>query len=868
MTIIDERNSQRSAHLGMSRSTSRRSIVTPVGVVLAVVLLGGWLPARADDGLAGGSLSDALNELQRAGLSLVFTTSVVRPEMRVEREPTSTDPRARLDELLEPHGLVAQTGPGGTLVVVPAPKRDEPFRIDGRVLARDGAPIVDAGVRVVELGSETVSDSEGGFTLELPPGGPYTIEASRPGFIVDQREGVDYRAAQTLVTLVLDPAPVMEEELLVTPSRVQILREQAVAQLDITRDELYALPHLGGDFFRALSLLPGLTANDVTAQFHVRGGRRDETQILLDGQELYEVYHLQDFDNALSVVAPTTLESVDLITGGFPAEHGDRMSGVLDMTTLSPTRKIQGLVGLGVLSAHAGAAGLFAQDRAGWVVQARRGATDLAGQLLGNEDPQYWDAFAKLDFRFSDRFSVRANLLHADDRLVFEEIRPETSNRIETDYASSYLWLTHQAVVGPKLLLETAASATRIARDRFGLELEEDVEFSISDRRRLDVVSLRQGWSVEASPKQFLKFGFEVRRFDTDFLYVGDTVFENPVAQIRERGQVSSIEFLDTFEEYHYSAHIADRVRLRDDLTLEVGARYDSHTQTKERLLSPRFNLAYSISPKSLFRVAWGRFTQSQRPYELQVEDGETDFFPVERSEHRVLGFERVFGDSADGNELVLRAEVYRRDVSNPRPRFENLYEPINTFPEAEPDRVRIAPERSIAEGVELFLRGGLGARTRWWANYTYSTTDDVIAGRRTPRDFDQTHSLNLDLDFPLGEKWRLNLAWRYHTGWPTTQLTIEERVDPASGAVTFAPVLGPLYAQRLSDYHRLDLRASRGWNLRAGDLTFYVDIQNVYDRNNIAGFDFEFDREAGLVRSTPETWVGFLPSAGVTLEF
>ena len=855
-----------------SRSRSEGSTATTFGVVLIVslYLVGSLAVPVAADGFENRSLSEALRELQQAGLNLVFTSSVVRPEMRVEREPTASDPRAQLDELLEPHGLVAQTGAGGALVVVPASSLDLPFRVDGLVHSRDGTPIADATVRVLELELETSSGADGGFSIELPSGGPYTLEARRLGFIVDQAEGVDPRAARAGVTLILDPAPLMEEELLVTPSRVQIMREQAVGSLDISRDELQALPHLGGDFFRALSLLPGLTANDVTAQFSVRGGRRDETQVLLDGQELYEVYHLQDFDNALSVVAPATLESVDLTTGGFPAEHGDRMSGVLDMTTLTPTSSIQGMVGLSALSAQAGAAGLFAKDRAGWLIQARRGSTDLTSRLLDSEDPVYWDTFAKLDFRISDRFSVRGNLLHADDRLAFSEVFPETSKRIDTDYASSYLWLTHQAVVGSKLLLETAASTSRIDRDRFGLELEEDVEFSITDRRQLDVVSLRQAWTAEAAGKHFLKLGFELRRFDTDFFYSGETVFENPVAQIRERGEVSSVSFIETFREYHYSAHIADRVRLRDELTLEIGARFDRHTQTDEGLISPRLNLAYTVGERSVFRLAWGRFTQSQRPYELQVEDGETNFFPVERSEHRVLGFERVFDRTGKGNgePLVLRAEIYRREVDNPRPRFENLYEAINTFPEAEPDRVRIAPERSIAEGFELFLRGGFGSRTRWFANYTYSSTDDVLDGRRTPRSFDQTHSLNLDLDLPLGKSWRLNLAWRFHTGWPTTALTINEVIDPETGEPMFEPVLGPLFGQRLNDYHRLDLRASRGWQTRAGALTFYVDIQNAYDRENLAGFDFEFDPEVGVVEGTPESWPGFLPSLGVTLEF
>ncbi len=838
-------------------------------LLLALVLAAAPLSATDGEAFRGQSLIEALRELNARGLKLVFTSSVVRPEMKVEVEPTATDDREVLEQLLLPHGLTTQEGPGETLIIVPrsVAGRVGSGPVVGFVRSRaDGSGVAGATVRVLETGAEVTTAADGSFEVGLSPQGLFTLEARRRGFVLGQVGEVGVGAGSIEVEIVLDPAPVMEEELLVTPSRVSILREEPVAQLDFSRDDIHALPHLGGDFFRALSLLPGLAGNDVSAQFHVRGGRRDETQILLDGQELYEVYHLQDYDSALSVIAPTTLENVDLITGGFPAEHGDRMSGVLDMTTITPTGSTQGLIGIGLLSAQLGGAGVFGAERQGsWLAQVRRGSIDLANQLLGNEDPRYWDAFGKVDYRLGARNSLRANLLHADDHLTFQEVVDSESKRIDTNYESSYLWLTHQSILSSELLLENAASASRIDRDRFGIELEDDVQFVINDLRQLDVLSLRQSWTSQPSRQHFVKWGFEARKFDTDYDYSGITSFQNPLAVIRENGSDSAILFTDRFVEYHYSAHLADRMRLSPELTLELGVRYDEHTQTDESLVSPRLNLAYSPGERSVFRLAWGRFTQSQRPYELQVEDGETSFFPVERSEHRVLGYQRLFGEGSRG--VVLRTEVYRRTVTNPRPRYENMYEPINTFPEVEPDRVRIAPDRSIAEGVELFLKGRVGRSSRWWINYTYSSTEDRLNGVLVPRRFDQTHSLNLDFDYRPGDKWRFNFAWRYHTGWPTTALTLSEGLDE-DGEVIFTPVLGPLYGERLPDYHRLDLRAGRDWKTRIGLLTFYVDIQNVYDRANIGGFDFEIDEEAGTILQIGEEWAGFLPSAGILLEF
>jgi len=660
---------------------------------------------------------------------------------------------------------------------------------------------------------------------------------------------------------------IVREELVVTPSRVSLLRDEPMAPFVLDRDQLLALPHLGNDFFRALSLLPGVSSNDVTAQFHVRGGRRDETQILLDGQELYESYHLQDFDSALSVIVPETVASVDLSTGGFTVEHGDRMAGVLDMTTITPTGPPRFRLGANFWSAQAGAAGAFQEQRGSWIAEVRRGTADLAGRLVGRDNPEYWDAFGKLDYSLDSRNSLHLNVLYSDDEFKLEEVRSEESERIETNYESSYLWLTHQTVLSSEMFFETALSVSQIERDRRGIELEPDIEVSVRDLRDLEVLGLRQGWSFQATAKQHMKWGFELRDFETRYDYLFSRRFDSPLAGIRGESEEDRSVFLEEFDERHLSLYLADRFQISQPLTLELGLRYDLYTQTDERLVSPRLNLAWAIDSKSVIRVAWGRFNQSQRPYELQVEDGERLFYPVERSEQRVLGYERIFETAAGRQDLALRVELYRRDIGNPRPRYENLFEAINTFPEIEPDRVRIAPERSLAEGIEVFLRGRVGPRLGWWVNYAYSRTEDELEEGWVPRRYDQPHALNLDLDYRLSDNWRLNLAWRYHTGWPTTPLTLEQIVGEG-GEIELVPVLGPLNSERLPNYHRLDLRVSRFWPTRWGSLMIFADIQNLYNRKNVAGFDFEVDEEAGKLIVNQELWVGILPSLGFSIEF
>jgi Ca-activated chloride channel family protein len=69
---------------------------------------------------AGRSLADVLRDLQSLGLKVVFSSELVRPEMRVATEPTSTTPRTILDEVLAPHKLRAVAGPKDTWLVVRA----------------------------------------------------------------------------------------------------------------------------------------------------------------------------------------------------------------------------------------------------------------------------------------------------------------------------------------------------------------------------------------------------------------------------------------------------------------------------------------------------------------------------------------------------------------------------------------------------------------------------------------------------------------------------------------------------------------------------------------------------------------------------
>ena len=656
-----------------------------------------------------------------------------------------------------------------------------------------------------------------------------------------------------------------------------INRDEPVAAVALTREEILRLPHFGDDLYRALPAMPGVTSNDVSAQFNVRGGLYRDTALRIDGIEIFEPYHLKDFQGVFSIIDPDVIGSVDLIPGGFPAELGDKMAGALNMTTIRPGPDFAGNLGISLANAWAGFSGAFGRDDdSRWLVSARRGYLDLLLEISGARDdeeesegpgPAYWDLIAKVDHPLSLSQTVSFKVLASDDDFEESELEQDdfdfpTREVIDSGYSNSYLWLTHQGLIGPRVFVDTLVSAGRVERDRFASEEGFASFFEIRDVRAMDVLSLRQDWNAQLSDRHYLKWGFEARGYDVDYDYSNDFAFDGPL------GGGGLRRFVDSFSGEHYAAFVADRVQVTPSLVVELGARYDRQTLTDDDQASPRVNLVYTLGRGGVLRGAWGHYYQSQRPHELQVEDGETDFFPAERAQTLQLGWERQLG------AYTLRLDAYRREITDPRPYYSNLFEAFDPNPEATRDRIMIAPESSEARGAELFVSRRGGKRLDWWASYTLSEVTDRLDGRDVPRSYDQTHAVTLDLNYRIGRKWNLNAAWIYHTGWPTTAIS-GRAVEGPGGEVVIEPVLGPLNGENLDDYHRLDVRASRLVTLNSGNaLELFIDVQNLYNRENSAGFSVD-ERNfvlspAGAVEyiATEQTWLGILPSFGLSWKF
>ncbi len=162
-------------------------------------------------------------------------------------------------------------------------------------------------------------------------------------------------------------------EVTVSPGRFSIMGKETVSTQTLTRRNIQTISQVGDDVYRAISRLPGIAGSDFSAKFTVRGGENEEVLVLLDGMELYEPFHVKDVNGGiLSIVDVVAIEGIDLLTGGFPAEYGDRTSGVFNITTANPRQDSNRLeVGLSLMNTRLLMDG--ASENLSWLISARRG---------------------------------------------------------------------------------------------------------------------------------------------------------------------------------------------------------------------------------------------------------------------------------------------------------------------------------------------------------------------------------------------------------------------------------------------------------------------------------------------------------------
>ena len=759
---------------------------------------------------------------------------------------------------------------GGAAAAAPATST-----IAGRVVDPEGAPLPGAIVVVAgtQLGAATGMD--GRYTVSAVPPGAHEVECSLIGYGTQSRRvalvageptRLDFRMAEEVIRL---------SAITVTPSRFAIMGNEPHARQALTEEQIQSLPHLGEDIYRAVTRLPGISASDYSAKFTVRGGEHDEVLVLLDGLQLYEPFHLKDIaGGALSIVDVAAIEGIDLLTGAFPAEYGDRLSGVFQIRSRRPQAGgARHAVGISFMNTRAMSQGTF--EGGSWLVSVRRGYLDLVLRLMNEDEaisPNYYDALAKVEYDLTPGQRLSVHGLYARDDF---ELVEDDDDESETGYGNGYLWANLISTLGPSMVARTTLATGRVSTDRVGVGVRDDrtaPDYEVVDERRFRFYGARQAWSWEPSTNQFLKWGVDYRRLLADYDYRSVDHVYRWIPPDSMSVHADTIAVMQTPRGHHVGAYLADRFRLTESLTAEAGLRFDDVTHTDDRLWSPRLNAVYTIGDATTVRAGWGRFTQSQGMHEMRVEDGEDTFLPAERAEHWVLGVERQLDEHTN-----LRLEAYEKEVSEHRPEYRNWGNDIEIFPELLDDRLRVDLDGTTARGLEAYIKRDATGKLTWWASYALARVRERVVSvasgdgtlpfdRTVPGVYDQRHTVYVDVNYRPSTRWHLNLAWQYRSGWPYTGLVAaSETID---GSTYWFATPGEAQGSRYPAFHRVDLRLSRYFETSSGRVAAFAELINLYNRGNVQRYEYYFRcREAVGCKlfEAPEYGLRLLPSIGVS---
>ncbi|HOD66163.1 MAG TPA: TonB-dependent receptor [candidate division Zixibacteria bacterium] len=276
----------------------------------------------------------------------------------------------------------------GCLAVLALPSAAEAGvtgKVSGVVLdSATGEPIVGAIIRVVGTDMGALTDVDGEYFIINLPGGSHDVSVSYMGYEPVTKTGV--RVLIDLTTPLdfrMVPAPVeLGRQVVVSAANPIVQQDLTATRIIFTADRLEELPNIVS-VQSVLRNYPGVV-EDREQALHVRGGRAGQVTYFYDG------FNIQDPFTATQgiEIIPSALEELSLTSGGYTAEYGEALSGVVSAVSRDGTAQYHGR-----LKMYEGFTHPYDVDKGDWGGLERIGnrslAFDLSGPLPGLDPRRY-----------------------------------------------------------------------------------------------------------------------------------------------------------------------------------------------------------------------------------------------------------------------------------------------------------------------------------------------------------------------------------------------------------------------------------------------------------------------------------------------
>lgn len=526
------------------------------------------------------------------------------------------------------------------------------------------AKVSSATVSIRGTEFSTISTDEGEFDFSNVPVGRLELSISSVGYKTQLLKELLLSSNKTLVIdIFLETQAENLSEVVVTAASPNLSGAKNSIQT-ITVEQVMRFPASFFDPARLAFVFPGVAnTNDQANGMSIRGNNPRGLQWRLEGIEIVNPNHLanagtfsdQATSNAggVNMISAQMLGTMNFLTGAFPAEYGNAISGVMDMRLRKGNNEEYehtaqvGLLGIdlateGPLNKKNGSSYLFNYR------YSFTGLLALGGLTFGGEDIRFQDLSLNLsfpneklgDFTIFGMGGLNSNEFAFEDE---EGLGPQFEKDISTINYSGKMGaagVTHSKRINSGLLWKNALvfSGSRTSR------LEQFVDPTSSffspyqnEINKTSKLSLSSIFTNRISSNSDLKAGLYITR-TSDSLYSSQS----------DLFQDISSWIVQPFAQYNTS--------LGAKASLTVGLHYLNYALNNTASLEPRANLGFELSPKSEVNLSYGRHSQL---FSSLLYAGNEDLNPT-LSDHYVLGYDLKLKKSAS-----FSAELYYQSLSN-----------------------------------------------------------------------------------------------------------------------------------------------------------------------------------------------------------
>ena len=777
------------------------------------------------------------------------------------------------------------------------------FKVSGIVRdanSREALPY--ANISVKDDAKGVSANAKGEFEIVLPKGN-YELLVSYIGYKTETIP-VELTDKDIQLNVNLVPTEVILQEVSVYSTRGN--NNATVSSVSLQSKEMKEISSVFPDVFRSIQALPGIAVdNEFSAKFNVRGGNYDENLVLVNGSQVYEPFHVKEADNAsVGIFNMDLMKKVNLITGGFSAEYGDRLSSVLDIEYREGNKERQtgsatlSLIHLdGVLEGPLG-------SHANYILGFRKSYFEYVLSLLDvNKDnrPSFYDVQGVVTYDLSEADKLQLEFIHAGDTYTYNPddringphsykgmFAGETSdiyqnqirhNGEDANYYSNLFDLKNTAFLSGSALLKTSLSYyQQIDRENKLESSQYDFNATNSNyyfyqslyrsdyHKALEIKTLEGKTSLDYQLNPFydIKTGFSYLKINyQDNLNAKDvqTYFQN-TDQFPDTISLSVDEYNDqektVASSYKLNGYIENILQLNENTIINVGGRVDYFDFNKDLTLSPRISASYRFGDGLNLRVAWGHYYQSPVYQQLAYSTASDTNTQSQKAEHYIISLEKNFSLSQNPQDIfTLKAEGYYKKytdlISSERGAYGNI-----TYS-------RKNDSKGYAKGIDIYASLKLGAYYGWISYGLLFTKEDLLTENKGefPRYTDQRHTLSFINDFNLGEKWSLNLRFTYGSGFAYTP----SYTSYNSTTKSYEWVEGNRNSEYLPEYKRVDVRIGKEFTMFNLPTYIFLDVNNLFDFKNVSGYKYWLDNNGNPYRETIELWP-IIPSLGLTVKF